>query len=54
MKDNSGAGDTFLAGLVYKYIETEGDIYVAIAFANECATQVVQKKGVCVVNKRAL
>ena len=45
VKDLSGAGDTFLAGLVKKYIETK-DISKSIRFANQCATVVVQKRGV--------
>jgi sugar/nucleoside kinase (ribokinase family) len=48
VKDMSGAGDTFLAGLVVKYLETK-DIRQAIVFANECATEVVQRRGVGVV-----
>jgi D-beta-D-heptose 7-phosphate kinase/D-beta-D-heptose 1-phosphate adenosyltransferase len=48
IKDTSGAGDTFLAGLVYKYLEV-GLIESAISFANSCATSVVQKKGVSIV-----
>jgi bifunctional ADP-heptose synthase (sugar kinase/adenylyltransferase) len=48
IKDVSGAGDTFLAGLVTKYYETK-DIKKAAVFANECATVVVQKKGVTTV-----
>jgi len=48
IKDTSGAGDTFLAGLVYQYEKTE-DIKEAIGFANACATTVVQKRGVSVV-----
>ena len=48
VKDMSGAGDTFLAGLVYNYLSTS-DIEQAITFANECATKVVQKRGVNVV-----
>ena len=48
VKDMSGAGDTFLAGLVAKYLETK-DIRQAIVFANECATEVVQRRGVGVV-----
>jgi bifunctional ADP-heptose synthase (sugar kinase/adenylyltransferase) len=47
IKDTSGAGDTFIAGLVSKYVET-GDIDISIAFANDCATRVVQKKGVSI------
>ena len=48
IKDVSGAGDTFLAGLVSKYIKTRC-IEASIKFANDCATSVVQKKGVSVV-----
>ena len=48
VKDVSGAGDTFLAGFSYKYILTE-DINKSIIFANECATKVVQKKGITTV-----
>ena len=44
VRDTSGAGDTFLAGLVSNYLTCK-DIKKAIEFANECATQVVQKKG---------
>ncbi len=45
IKDTSGAGDTFLSGLVSEYCKTK-DINLAILFANECATKVVQRKGV--------
>tara|TARA_R110000765_G_scaffold408803_1_gene506719 strand:+ start:130 stop:618 length:489 start_codon:yes stop_codon:yes gene_type:complete len=48
IKDTSGAGDTFLAALVYKYLESNS-IEQAIVFANECATKVVQKRGVSIV-----
>jgi bifunctional ADP-heptose synthase (sugar kinase/adenylyltransferase) len=44
VKDTSGAGDTFVAGLCCKMIETN-DHDLSIEFANECATQVVQKRG---------
>ena len=44
----SGAGDTFLAGLVYSYVK-DGLIDQAIHFANECASQVVQERGVTVI-----
>ncbi len=50
VKDMTGAGDTFLAGLVVEYVRTK-DIDKAIDFANECATQVVQKKGVVTIDK---
>ena len=43
--DLSGAGDTFLAGLVYSYLRTK-DISSSIKFANECAGKVVAKRGV--------
>jgi len=48
IKDVSGAGDTFIAALAIKYVETK-DIGEAIIFANECATEVVQKPGVSVI-----
>jgi len=43
--DLSGAGDTFHAALVAKYLETR-DIDISIKYANQCASQAVQKKGV--------
>jgi len=48
IKDSSGGGDTFIAGLVAEYLKTN-DIDKAIRFANDCATKVVQKRGVSVV-----
>ena len=48
IKDVSGAGDTFVSGLVCEFIRTK-DIILAIKFAQECATKVVQKKGVCTI-----
>lgn len=45
MKDSSGAGDTFISGLVVKFLE-KGNIREAIEHANKCATVVVQKRGV--------
>jgi D-beta-D-heptose 7-phosphate kinase/D-beta-D-heptose 1-phosphate adenosyltransferase len=50
VKDMTGAGDTFLAGLVVKFLRTK-NIKEAINFANVCATQVVQKKGVVTINE---
>ena len=47
--DLSGAGDTFHAGLVAEYLETE-DMEAAIKFANQCASEVIQKKGVAVTD----
>jgi len=49
VRDLSGAGDTFLAGLVASYIKND-DICEAIEFANRCAAWVVSQKGVAVVN----
>ena len=48
VKDTSGAGDTFVAGLCYEYVRTK-NIVDAIKFANQCATKVVQKRGVSIV-----
>jgi len=45
IKDPSGAGDTFVAAFAKNFTENK-NIESAIRFANECATQVVQKKGV--------
>ena len=50
IKDVCGAGDTFLASLSVKYVQT-GNIEESIEFANECATVVVQLKGVNTVGK---
>ena len=46
--DSTAAGDTFIAGLVVEYLMNY-DIDDAIHFANQCATKVVQKRGVSVV-----
>tara|TARA_R110000796_G_scaffold67777_6_gene155610 strand:+ start:14672 stop:15418 length:747 start_codon:yes stop_codon:yes gene_type:complete len=48
IRDTSGAGDTFIAGLVSSYIKHRS-IERAIEFANTCATSVVQKKGIGIV-----
>ena len=48
VKDISGAGDTFLSGLVAEYVLTN-DIEKAIPFAQQCATIVVQKPGVSTI-----
>ena len=45
VKDVSGAGDTFLAGLVCGYLDTK-DIEQSIDFAQKCSKVVVQKHGV--------
>jgi len=48
VRDLSGAGDTFMAGLVISYLKTK-DIERSIQYANECATKVVQKRGVVTI-----
>jgi len=53
VKDNTGAGDTFLSGLAVKYCQTH-DIIKAINYANKCATYVVQRKGTTIVNPNEL
>lgn len=45
IKDMVGAGDTFISVFTYKYILTN-NIVESIRFANECATIIVQHKGV--------
>ena len=52
VKDVSGAGDTFLAGLVVEFIKSN-DIISAINFAQECTTIVVQKPGVSTIKDSA-
>ena len=46
--DLSGAGDTFLAALVWKYLASD-DIKEAIKYANLEASNIVQKRGVAVI-----
>jgi D-beta-D-heptose 7-phosphate kinase/D-beta-D-heptose 1-phosphate adenosyltransferase len=53
VKDVSGAGDTFLATLVYTYVRTK-DIDISIETANKGATYVVQRKGVSCVDGAAV
>jgi len=48
VKDISGAGDTFLAGLVVEYLKSN-DIVKSIKFAQECTQIVVQKHGVSTI-----
>jgi D-beta-D-heptose 7-phosphate kinase/D-beta-D-heptose 1-phosphate adenosyltransferase len=49
VRDTSGAGDTFIAGLAYDFT-INNNIHKAIKFANRCASQVVQKKGTAKIN----
>ena len=48
--DVSGAGDTFLAAIVYQVMENNG-IETAIQFAQGCCNKVIQKRGTCVYKK---
>ena len=48
VKDTSGAGDSFLAGLVIEYMKSN-DIEKSINFANKCASEVVKHRGVTVI-----
>ena len=53
VKDVSGAGDTFIAGLVRGYLDTN-NIESAIEFAQKCTTYVVQQHGVATVTLKEL
>jgi len=48
VKDVCGAGDSFLAALVVKFLEEE-NIEESIKYANYCASQVVTRRGVSVI-----
>ena len=48
VRDVSGAGDTFMSGLVVEYIKTK-DIKKSIKFAQACTTKVVQQPGVVTI-----
>jgi bifunctional ADP-heptose synthase (sugar kinase/adenylyltransferase) len=48
VKDTSGAGDSFMAALCVKFIDSQ-DIYESIKFANSCASEVVKHRGVTVI-----
>lgn len=48
VKDTSGAGDSFMAGLVIEYLKSE-NIEKSIIFANKCASQVVKYRGVTLI-----
>ena len=48
VRDTTGAGDTFMAALVVKYLQSD-NIEQSIRFANKCASSVVRKKGVAVI-----
>lgn len=48
--DVSGAGDTFVAGFVARYLDSQ-NVEESIKWANYCAGEVVKKKGVAVFGK---
>jgi hydroxymethylpyrimidine/phosphomethylpyrimidine kinase len=48
VKDSSGAGDSFFAALICKYLNTK-NIEESIIFANTCASEVVKHKGVTTI-----
>ena len=48
VRDLSGAGDTWMASFVFRYVETE-NVSESIEFANQKATLVVQKRGVSTI-----
>lgn len=48
--DVSGAGDTFVAGFVARYLDSN-NVEESIEWANYCAGEVVKEKGVTVFNK---
>lgn len=50
VKDSSGAGDSFFAALIVRYVET-GNIENAIRFANACATETTRHRGVSVIKR---
>jgi len=59
VRDTSGAGDTFMAGLVYAYLthsypDNTTRITESIKFANHCSTQIVQKKGTAKITKNQI
>ena len=53
INDVSGAGDTFLAGLVCEYVRSQS-LDKAIKFANKCARAAVQKPNVAFVTPEEL
>lgn len=50
VKDLTGAGDSFFAALIVRYVET-GAVEEAIRFANECAKEVVRHRGVTLIRR---
>jgi len=53
VRDVVGAGDTFLAGLVYGYL-IDGEIESGIRLANRLSADVVSKRGVALPDKKMI
>lgn len=53
VKDCVGAGDSVLAALVIKYLETQ-NVHKSIKFANKVGRIAVGKKGVAVINRKEI
>lgn len=53
VRDVAGAGDTFIAALTAAFVKTK-EIQTSIYFANECATHVIQKRGVADISEMKL
>ena len=51
--DISGAGDTFVSAFAFNWIETS-NVGKSIEYANNCSSQVVQQRGVSVVNPKKI
>lgn len=50
VRDLTGAGDSFFAALLVRYAET-GEIEETIRFANECAKEVVRRRGIALIQR---
>lgn len=53
IKDQTGAGDTFICALMSEFLKTK-DIDMSIEFANKCSSWVVTQRGVTIVNRNKI
>lgn len=53
VKDLTGAGDSFFAALIVRYVETD-DIEESIRFANDCTKETVRHRGVTLIQRPSL
>jgi len=53
VRDLTGAGDTFLAAFVIKYMKDK-DMQLALDFANICASWAVTQKGVAIIDMKEI